>query len=161
MLPTVGLLNARPRHVLCEGAPEPLPGSTGAWRHGGEVMAVDVLKQCRGGKNRWHGDTPCLRMRAHTVWGLPPAEQPVHKHWRGVGGRTVLNASYIISKKSIVYGIAKVKLIVVIKNRKNSNRRQLFRGAAEGATVGSYMYETTSFRYTRRSSPCHTSTSTV
>jgi hypothetical protein len=42
-------------------------------------------------------------------------------------------------EKSIGYGVTKVKLIVVIKNRKNSNRRQLFRGAAEGATVGSHM----------------------
>ena len=58
------------------------------------------------------------RMRAHKVWGLPPAEQPVHKHWRGVEGRTVLKALYIISKKSIVHGIAKVKLIVVIEKQK-------------------------------------------
>jgi hypothetical protein len=78
-------------------------------------------------------------MRAHKVWGLPPAEQPVYKHWRGVEGRTVLKASYIISKKSIGHGITKVKLIVVIENRKKSNRRQLFREAAEGATVGSHI----------------------
>jgi hypothetical protein len=42
-------------------------------------------------------------------------------------------------KKSIGHGIAKVKLIVVIENRKKSNRRPLFRGAAEGATVGSHI----------------------
>jgi hypothetical protein len=44
-----------------------------------------------------------------------------------------------MSKKSIGRDAAKVKLIVVIENRKKGNRRQLFRGAAEGATVGSHM----------------------
>jgi hypothetical protein len=103
------------------------------------VVYVDIVDECSGGKNRWHGDTPCPRMRVYKIWGLPPAGQPVRRHWSGVEGRTVLHASFIMSKKSIGHGVAKVKLIVVIKNRKKSNRRQLFRGAAEGATVGSHI----------------------
>jgi hypothetical protein len=52
---------------------------------------VDVVNKCRGGKNRRHGDTPCPRMRAHKLGGLPPAEHPVRRHWRSVEGGTVLN----------------------------------------------------------------------
>jgi hypothetical protein len=55
----------------------------------------------------------------------------------GEGQSSMRQTSFL--EKSIGYGVTKVKLIVVIKNRKISNRRQLFRGAAEGATVGSHM----------------------
>src|SRR5919197_4301257 len=109
MLQTVGSPDAKPRHGLCKGAPEPLLGAAGAGRLYGEVLYVGVVNKCRGGKNRWHGDTPCLRMRAHKLWGLPPAEHPVRRHWRSVEGGTVLNQHF---EKSIGHAVAKVKLIV-------------------------------------------------
>jgi hypothetical protein len=58
-------------------------------------------------------------MRAHKLWGLPPAEHPVRRHWRSVEGGTVLNQHF---NKTIGYEAAKVKLIVFIDNRKNGNR---------------------------------------
>src|SRR5438105_2479137 len=94
MLHTVSSPDAEPCHVLCQGAPESLLDSAGAGRLCGEVMYVEVVNKCRGSKNRWHGDTPCPRMRAHNLWGLPPAEHPVHRHWRGVEGGTVLNQHF-------------------------------------------------------------------
>ena len=118
MLHMTGSPDAKPRHVPCKGAPEALLGSAGAGRLCGEVVCVDVVNKCRGGKNGWHGDTPCPRMRAHKLWGLPPAEHPVRRHWRSVEGETVLNHHF---KKSISHEIAKVKLIVFIDGRKKSN----------------------------------------
>jgi hypothetical protein len=60
-------------------------------------------------------------MRAHKLWGLPPAEHPVRRHWRSVDGGTVLKSAFL--KKSIGHEAAKVKLIVFINNRKNDNKR--------------------------------------
>ena len=51
MLHTVGSPDAKPRHVLCKGAPEPLLGSAGAGRLCGEVVYVDVVNKCRGSKH--------------------------------------------------------------------------------------------------------------
>src|SRR6266581_4534926 len=34
----------------------------------------------------------------HQVWGLPPAEQPVHRHWCDVERVTVLSVRFIISR---------------------------------------------------------------
>jgi hypothetical protein len=59
-------------------------------------------------------------MRAHDLWGLPPAEHPVRRHWRSVEGGTVLNQHF---NKNIGYEAAKVKLIVFMKSRKKGNRR--------------------------------------
>jgi len=90
---------------VCERAPESRTGSAGVgllysqsvW---GQFVYFDVFDEFRGVKNRWHGDTPCLRMLPiHKVWGLPPAEQPVHRHWCGVGRGTVLNGVCIISTR--------------------------------------------------------------
>jgi hypothetical protein len=53
-------------------------------------------------------------MRAHDLWGLPPAEHPVRE------GGTVLNQHF---NKNIGYEAAKVKLIVFMKSRKKDNRR--------------------------------------
>jgi hypothetical protein len=47
----VGSPDAKPRHVLCKGAPEPLLGSAGAGRLYGEVMEVNVVNRYRGSKN--------------------------------------------------------------------------------------------------------------
>jgi hypothetical protein len=51
MLHTVGPPDAKPRHVLCKGAPKPLLGSVGAGRLYGEVVYIDVVNKCRGSKN--------------------------------------------------------------------------------------------------------------
>src|SRR5262245_24994430 len=68
MLHTVGTPDAKPRHELCEGAQEPLRGPAAAGRLGGEAVSAEGVNKGRGGKNRWHGDTPCPRMRAHQLW---------------------------------------------------------------------------------------------
>jgi hypothetical protein len=60
-------------------------------------------------------------MRAHELWGLPPAEHPVRRHWRSVEGGTVLKRHF---NKNIGYEAAKVKLIVFMDHRKNSNERE-------------------------------------
>jgi hypothetical protein len=58
---------------------------------------------------------------SHKVWGLPLAEHPVWRHWRGVKGGTVLSLCFIILRESIAHHDEKEKLIVFIKMRKKSN----------------------------------------
>jgi len=55
--------------------------------------------------------------------GLPLAEQSARRYWRGVEGGTVLSHNSSCLEENIRHGSAKAKLIVLINNSKNDNRR--------------------------------------
>jgi hypothetical protein len=86
---TLQRVDSLPPDILYHRVPEPSMGCTCLRLLFIEVMFF-VFAYFRGVNHRWHGATPCRRIRLIRA-GLPLAEQSARRYWRGVEGGTVLN----------------------------------------------------------------------
>src|SRR5215813_12938829 len=84
-----GQVHGDPLH---QRAPESRAGSACLRRLYSKVVCFDVFKlKLMGIYDSWHSVPPCPRMLPIQYGGCLLRSKPVHRHWCGVEGGTVLN----------------------------------------------------------------------